>query len=422
MYLFYSLIYSIVIIFLLPFKYLKRPKEIRRRWLREKFGFIDSSIISLSSSSCIWIHAVSVGEVMASLPLLRSLKNRYPSKKIIISTITDTGQKVAHEHAPENTAIVYLPFDTALILRSMITRIKPEILIVIETELWPNLFRVFKEKDIPIVVLNGRISEKSFQGYKKISFFMKSVLSHVDFFGMQNELYAERIKELGVDEGKIINTGNFKFDTKPPSKIPAWAQNIRGRILIAGSTHEGEEDLITSVYLDLKKEFHDLNLILAPRHPERFKAVENLLKEKEISYIKRSSLNNQKLSSFVSNNSVVILLDTIGELSSVYGIADIAIVGKSFMGYGGQNPLEPAYWGKTIICGPHMENFPIIQDFKEAGAVIMVQENELFSTIKTLLLSPEKIREIGAKAQEIYKKNAGAVEKAMGIIEKFISE
>jgi 3-deoxy-D-manno-octulosonic-acid transferase len=309
----------------------------------------------------------------------------------------------------------------------MLIRIKPEILIVIETELWPNLFRVFKEKDIPIVVLNGRISKKSFQGYKKISFFMKRVLSSVDFFGMQNDLYVQRIQGLGVHAGKVLNTGNFKFDTKPPSKISAWAENIRGQILIAGSTHEGEEELITSAYLELKKEFPDLNLILAPRHPERFRSVEDLLKEKGILYIKRSSLGNHQLSASTSLHSgektesgMVILLDTVGELSSVYGISDIAIMGKSFRGHGGQNPLEPAYWGKAIICGPHMENFPVIQDFYKAEAAIMAHENELFSTVKKFLLAPEKAREIGLRAQEIYRKNAGTVEKALRIIEKFV--
>lgn len=408
-----------MIIFLLPFEYLKRPKGVRNRWLRERLGFFDSYPDSFTSSS-LWIHAVSVGEVMASLPLLYKLRDCYPSKKIIISTITDTGQKVAREHAPESALILYLPFDSAFILRSMLTRIKPEILIVIETELWPNLFRVFKEKGIPVVVLNGRISKKSFHGYKKIFFFMKRVLSCVDFFGMQNDLYVQRIRELGVHKEKVLNTGNFKFDTKPPSKIPSWAENIRGQILIAGSTHEGEEDLIISVYMELKKEFHELSLILAPRHPERFKAVENLLKEKGIVYIKRSSFGNQHIPASESLHSIVILLDTVGELSSVYGISDIAIIGKSFRGHGGQNPLEPAYWGKTIICGPHMENFPIIEDFIKEGAIMMVQESELFSTIKKLLLVPEKAMEIGIKAQEIYRKNAGAVERSMRIIEKFV--
>ena len=298
MYLLYSLIYIIAIIFLLPFEYFKRPKDLRKRWLKEKFGFIDSEFIFSKSphppfskggqGGIIWVHAVSVGEVMAALPLLKSLKERYPTRSIILSTITDTGQKVARERLPEGTKIVYLPFDITLILKAVLKKVKPEILIVIETELWPNMFRVFKEGGIPIILLNGRISENSFKGYKKISFFMKNVLSHVDFFGMQDEEYAERIRNLGVESNRVTNLGNFKFDTRPPSQIPEWTEKIKGPVITAGSTHEGEEELITSVYLKLKKDFTDLNLIIAPRHPERFKVVEDMLSSKGISFIKRS--------------------------------------------------------------------------------------------------------------------------------------
>ena len=199
MYFLYSLIYIVVLLFIFPFEYLKRPKEIRQRWLREKFGLLDT-LITRRYSSSVWVHAVSVGEVTAALPLLKNLKERYPAKAIVFSTITDTGQKVARDRAPEGTKIVYLPFDIAPIIRSALRKTKPEILIIIETELWPNLIKVFRENTIPVILLNGRISENSFKGYKRISFFMKRVLSYIDFFGMQGEEYAERIKELGVRE------------------------------------------------------------------------------------------------------------------------------------------------------------------------------------------------------------------------------
>ncbi|OHE55331.1 MAG: hypothetical protein A2027_02375, partial [Thermodesulfovibrio sp. RBG_19FT_COMBO_41_18] len=414
MYLLYSLIYTIAIIFLLPFEYFKRPKDIRKRWLREKFGFLNSSFVP-HPSSLIWVHAVSVGEVMAALPMLKSLKKRYPSRGIILSTITDTGQKVAREGAPEDTIIVYLPFDIASILNTVLKRIKPEILIVIETELWPNLFRVFKENGIPVILFNGRISEGSFKGYKKVSFFMKRILSYVDFFGMQGEEYAERIRSLGANKSRVKTLGNFKFDTKPPSQIPEWTKKIKGPVIIAGSTYEREEEFLTSVYLELKKDFPDLNLIIAPRHPERFKGVEDMLSSKGISFIKRSAFSTQhselsEATDWQTIKGMIILLDTIGELSAVYGIADIAIIGKSFKGYGGQNPLEPAYWEKPILCGPHMENFPVIKDFYNAGAALEVNEEGLYAKLKELLRSPEKAKEIGSKAQELYRRNAGAVE------------
>ena len=418
MYLLYSLIYIVALIFISPFEYFKRPGHIRKRWLKEKFGFLDSSLITHHSSP-IWVHAVSVGEVMAALPLLKRLREKYPSKNIILSTITDTGQKVARERVPEGTGVVYLPFDITPVITAVIKKVKPEILIIIETELWPNLIRSFRKNGIPVILLNGRISENSFRGYKRISFFMKRVLSHIDFFGMQGEEYAERIRSLGVNTGKVMNTGNFKFDSSPPSQIPVWTEKIKGPVITAGSTHEGEEEFITSVYHELKKDFPDLNLIIAPRHPERFKGVEDMLRLKGISFIKRSAFSNQLPESTIVQGQII-LLDTVGELSAIYGISDIAIIGKSFRGYGGQNPLEPAYWGKPIVCGPHMENFPVIRDFYTEGAAIEVREDELYSTLKELLLSPEKAGEIGSKAQELYRKNAGAVERSLKIVERFI--
>ena len=428
MYFIYTIIYTIVIISLLPFEYFKRPKDLRKRWLREKFGLLDSLLSShhppispIGNRGCIWVHAVSVGEVMAASPLLIKIREHYPSKKIILSTITDTGQKVAGERAPEGTGIMYLPFDIFVILNAVVKRLKPEILIVIETELWPNLFRVFRENRIPVILLNGRISEKSFRGYRKISFFMRKVLSHVNFFGMQSEEYAGRIRSLGVGGTRVQNLGNFKFDTKPPSQISGWTAEIRGPVIIAGSTHEGEEEMITSVYIELRKVIPDLNLVIAPRHPERFKSVEEMLRSKKIAFAKRSEFGarNTKSEALIGT---IVLLDTVGELSAMYGLSDIAIIGKSFRGFGGQNPLEPAYWGKPIICGPHMENFPVIKDFYDAGAAVMADEKELFSTLKELLLFPERAKEIGSKAREIYTENAGAVERALNVMAKYISE
>jgi len=383
MYLLYTLLYCTVLVFLLPFQYLKRPKKLRKRWLREKFvkrpkklrkiwlrekfGFIKGGL-----GGIIWIHAVSVGEVMAAIPLLKKLREKYPSKSLMLSTITDTGQKVARERAPEGTMVFYLPFDIPIILKRVFERMRSELLITIETELWPNLFRISRQYGIPVVLLNGRISEKSFKGYKKASFFMKEVLSNVDLFCMQSEMDAERISSIGVNEGRIKVLGNFKFDIKPPSKIPEWSERMKGPVLIAGSTHEGEEEFLISVYMKLKKDFTDLNLILAPRHPERFKDVENLLRSKGVSFIKRSAFSSElptPNSELKTLRGIVILLDTVGELSAVYGISDIAIIGKSFKGYGG----------------------------------------------------PEKAKETGLKAQQLYKKNTGAVDRAIEVIAGYIS-
>ena len=421
MFIVYTFIYIVALIFLFPFEYLKRPKELRGKWLREKFGLFNFGNIKDGHQGIIWVHAVSVGEVIASIPLLEKLMSQYPRKRIILSTITDTGQKVARERAPEGVQIGYLPFDLAFIIRNVLKKIKPELLIVIETELWPNLLRVFSQMRIPVFLVNGRISEKSFAGYKKISFFMKNVLSFVDFFGMQSEEYAQRIKSLGVAEKKIQVIENFKFDSRPVTQIPEWTTKIQGTVIIAGSTHEGEEEFITSIYLVLKKTFPHLNLILAPRHPERFHGVEEMLRAKGLSFLKRSDMSTVN-AHHTRLHGVIILLDTIGELAAIYSISDIAIIGKSFRGYGGQNPLEPASWGKTIICGPHMENFPVIQEFIKAGAALEVTESDLFSALEDLLATPEKAKEIGLKAQQIYMKNSGAVERTVDVIARYITE
>ncbi len=445
----YSFLYSVVLIFLLPFQYRKRPKELRQRWLREKFGTFNFQLSTLNSQ-LIWLHAVSVGEVMAAIPLLRRLKERFPSINLLISTITDTGQKVAIEKVPDGTQVIYLPFDLNFILRRTFRNIQPTLFITMETELWPNLFRGFKRQNIPVIILNGRISENSFKGYSKIKFFMKDIIQCVDFFGMQDSVYADRIKALGAPEEKVKVLGNFKFDTKPSENIPEWTKLLALPVIIAGSTHRGEEDLIISVFEKLKKDFPGLNLIIAPRHPERFAEVEELVKAKGLEYVKRSELVKraeeqkrrraeatppppsppwqggekgevQREDRRVQASGLVIILDAVGELASVYRAADIAIIGGSFIEHGGQNLLEPAYWAKPILCGPHMENFPFVKEFYEKNAAIEADESGLFDKLKELLQSPEKRKSFGEKAKELYNEKSGAVERAVKIVEKFIA-
>lgn len=418
MYFIYSFLYIIALIFVLPIEYFKRSGDIRRRWLREKFGFLPAPGIA-HCSPAIWVHAVSVGEVMASLPLLQKLQTAYPRHSLILSTITDTGQKVAQEKAPRGVRIVYLPFDIPPILASVIRKTAPELLVIIETELWPNLLRMFRESGTPVILLNGRISENSFEGYRKISFFMRRVLSSVDSFGVQRDEYAERLRMLGAEGDKIEIIGSFKFDADPPAQAPQWASCIAKPVIIAGSTHAGEEEMITSVHIDLKKDFPDLNLIIAPRHPERFGTVADMLRARGVQFFKRSELQDRKSADVVRGT--VILLDSVGELSSVYGISSVAVIGKSFRGHGGQNPLEPAYWGIPVVCGPHMENFPVIRDFCTYGAAVQVAEEDLLSTLRELLLSPERAEEMGRNARSLYKQNAGAVDRAMKIIERYVT-
>ena len=423
----YSFLYFIVLIFLLPFQYRKRPKELRQRWLKEKFGFFNSSLVTIKSphppfskggrGGIIWIHAVSVGEVIASLPLLQRLKDRYPSVSLVLSTITDTGQRVAMGKVPEGTKVIYLPFDLNFILKRALKNIRPELFITIETELWPNLLMALKRHKIPAVVMNGRISDDSFKGYKRIKFFMQSIIDCIDLFCMQDAVYAGRVKELGAPEDKVRVLGSFKFDTVPSLDIPEWTKLLSHPVIIAGSTHRGEEDIILSSYAELKKYFPDLTLIIAPRHPERFREVEELVKAEGLSYVKRSQLIHPFTDSPIHQ---IIILDAVGELASVYSVSDVAVIGGSFIEHGGQNLLEPAFWAKPIIFGPHMENFPFAKEFYEKDAAIETGSLSLCEKLKELLQSPEKRKSMGNKAKDLYNEKAGAVERAMKEIERFL--
>ncbi len=413
MFLIYSILYAIVSGVLFIPQYVKRPQALRKKWLHEKLGYLPSL------GSALWIHAVSVGEVHASIPLLKKLREKYGNIPILFSTITDTGQHVAREKAPEGTTVVYLPFDMPFILNRCLKSVQPRIFIVMETELWPNIFRTMGEREIPVLVLNGRISEKSAKGYCLISVFMKKVFSYVTRFAVQARSDADRLVRIGADKNVISVNGNFKFDVDIAGLIPEWVKKLGQPLIVAGSTHRGEEELMLSVYRNMIGNFPNLKIVIAPRHPERFKEVEMLLADNKIPFVKRSELEAQQLVSdtFVSG---IVLLDTIGELAGVYGAADIAIMGKSFNGFGGQNPLEPAYWGKPIICGPHMENFQFIEEFYQIGAAFRVDADALSRTVHGLLASPEKAAAAGKKARDIYEKHSGAVDRAMDIIDSHI--
>jgi len=419
MFLLYNPLSSVALFVYLPWLLFKKGPEDRLRYLKERLG------LSRYANTDIWIHAVSVGEVIAALPLLRLLKKELPQIKIVLSTTTYTGQRVAQEKFPEAERIMYMPWDSGLCVERAVKLSRPKIFITIETELWPLLFKRLKEIGSCIVVLNGRISMKSFKGYRRIKPFMKGVLSNVDFLYMQGNDDAQRIISLGADLGKVVVMGNLKFDLNIPEFINPlpWINTINGDIFVAGSTHKGEEDIVLSAFESVKKTIPNLKLILAPRHPERFQEVEELLRKRGLNFIRRSMFSPQ--SSVLSPQSKdcrlpvydIILLDTIGELSGVFSIATIAFVGGSLLPYGGHNILEPAYWSKPIIFGPHMDNFPIAKEFLRQDAALIVKDSEdMAKTIENLLKHPEKASEIGKKAKMITEGNTGAVGKALELI------
>lgn len=426
----YTLLYSVALVFFLPYEYFKRPGGLRRRWLKERFGKYDSDEQKgesaefrqtselPSSRKTIWVHAVSVGEVIASIPLIQEMMKRIPSVQVVLTTVTDTGQKVAKERLSGSVRILYLPFDLPLCIRKFIKMVGPSLYISIETEIWPNLFRLLKEEGIPVLIMNGRISDDSFRGYRKIRFFMRRIFDTVDLFCMQEALYGERIEALGAPAERIRITGNFKFDIRIDEYRHDWVRHLHRPVILAGSTHEGEEEMIIRACERLKKDMGDMTLIIAPRHPERFDEVEEIIKKRGVRYIRRSGIDRVDIATLRDKD--VILVDVIGELASLYSACDIAIIGGSFSARGGHNPLEPAFWGKPILCGEDMSNFPFIDEFYQNEAAIRTSEHNLYNDLKRLLLSEDERTEMGKKAMRMYREKAGAIMRSIKILERYL--
>jgi 3-deoxy-D-manno-octulosonic-acid transferase len=290
--------------------------------------------------------------------------------------------------------------------------------------------------DAQVVVLNGRISPESFKGYKRIKLFIKQALSNIDYFYMQSGIDAERILQIGAEHKKISTMGNFKFDIAFEKRGTArWLDSVETRIVLAGSTHKGEEEIILDAFEAIKSRGTELKLLLAPRHPERFHEVEDLLKKRNVTYCRRSKIstpdprqNNKGQETAYRaeniqtiNEADIILLDTIGELSELFSKGDIAFIGGSLLSYGGHNILEPAYWGKPILFGPHMDNFPFAEDFIKEGAALMVKDSrDIAEAVENLLHNTEKAKQMGQRAKAIIKRNTGAVKKALHLVENLL--
>lgn len=407
----YTLLYILALLFLLPKEYLRRPVNLRKSWLKEKFGIFrakDNKISKSNRKGRIWIHAVSVGEVLAISGLVRELSKDHD---IILSTITDTGNRVAKERFKENfVEVIYLPFDIPWAIDKTIKTLKPALLILTETELWPNLIFISSKK-IPVVLVNGRLSEKSFRGYKRIKFFMKDLLKKLKLICVQEEIYRNRFIQIGAEDSKVHVTGNMKFDIKLQEISLPWENLIPRPVVVAGSTHKPEEEIILDAFLQLKTG----TLILAPRHPERFDEVERLIHYKISNIRDVLFLKFKEISLPLSKTAkiCIILLNQMGVLGSIYRLCDIAIVGGSFIPHGGQNPLEPAYWKKPIICGPYMHNFPFIEEFIENGGCIKTDSFGIRNLLNELLEKPDTLIKMGEKAFETFIKKTGATERTI---------
>lgn len=422
----YTFLYCLTLVFIFPIHYFKRPKALRSRWLKEKFGILSPLVAKVTvedqSRHAIWVHAVSVGETLGARRLVNYLRERFPKSLILFSTMTDTGQEIARKEllkdAEKRIFVFYMPFDIPFIIRRILRRYRVSLFITMETELWPNIFKECKRLGIPVIVANARISEKSTKGYRKISFFMKPVMNSVAAFCASSKIDAERLRILGVEASRIHITGNLKFDMPPPDRPLLSLKVNRKKIIVIGSTHPGEEALVLGTLKDLIKS-KKVFVILAPRHPQRFDEVSGLLSTGGFNFINRTGLSGDEVDTETYD---LLLLDTIGELSSIYSLADIVILGGSFVPVGGHNLLEPAYWSKPVICGRHMDNFPLAEEFFKEGAAIQAEPQDILKHIIELCDAQQMGLEIGKRARLIYERNRGALERTIKVIEEIVND
>jgi len=384
------------------------------------------------SAKTIWLHAVSVGEVMASSAIIRSLKERFPNGKFIISTTTQTGQTVAKSIASPQDLVIYFPLDISFIVKRAVDRLNPDLLILTETEIWPNLISCLHKKGIPVILVNGRISPSSFMGYKLIKPIFKQVLKKITLFCMRSETDAKKIIELGAEPGKVCVAGNVKFDVAPsphrgegclPKAGEGEGESKRRDILgiededvliVAGSTHNPEEKMLLNVYKRLLSKNANLKLLIAPRHIERVQEIEKL--------IIKEGLVPARLSGEKGSRPEILILDTIGQLKNFYLFADIVFVGGSLIKHGGQNIIEPASLAKPVVYGPHMFNFQDISDlFIENKAAVMVQDEAgLEQELAGLIADVEQRQELGRQARLVVEQNRGAVSKTIELLRPFL--
>jgi 3-deoxy-D-manno-octulosonic-acid transferase len=426
-YFLYNIIVTCILLISSPYSLAKSLFRKRfRRALAQRMGFFQTPSFKRS----IWVHAASVGEVFCSAPLIKKIKKEFPNFKIILTTMTSMGNETAKVCLPETDLVLFLPIDHPLFIRRAIGKIQPSLLLIAETELWPNLLRSCGKKGIPIVLFNGRISQKSFRGYLLLRFLFRRCLRYISLFIMQTEEDRMRIIEIGGESQKTRAVGNLKFEQAltPSSSeavdpiAKALGMEAKRNILIAGSTHPGEEDILLAIFKKLKKKDPDLLLILAPRHLERLEEVESILKKESLSWLRKTSLSLDEHRSD-QGQLEVILLDTMGELMGIYSLGTLIFVGGSLVPIGGHNPLEPLFFRKCVLFGPYMFNFSEISSrLIEIGGAIQVEGKEdLYSQLKRLLSDEGARKEVGKKGYQFLLRHQGAIERTMEEIRPFLT-
>jgi len=422
MFIVYDLIFLVFVIFYLPLYFLRG--KLNFGFLR-RLGFLPAQ---LNLDRPIWIHAVSVGEAIAIKELLAQLRLAYPGKKLVISTVTATGNKIAQSLVKDGDFLTYLPLDFSFIVKHVLKKINPCMFIIAETEIWPNLITSLDKLQIPVITVNGRISDSSYGGYKLIRFFIQPILRMVKQFCVQSNLDALRLESLGADKQRIQVTGNLKFDINLDPIVELNVLTYRDKLwlgqldklLVCGSTHPGEEELILSAYQELLLVFPKLKLLIAPRHPERGEKISRLAADRGFMPM---LISNISAAGPTCINNPVFILDTIGQLLNYYSAADIVFVGGSMVKKGGHNILEPASLKKPVIFGPYMFNFRQISELFLANQAALMATNsrELADKVKELLNNNLLAKGLVERAYALIIKNRGVTNKNIQIIKQLSS-
>jgi 3-deoxy-D-manno-octulosonic-acid transferase len=423
MYLIYSALLAAGLLLSLPYWLLQRLRHGKyRAGLGERLGKVPQRLVVQPKRHVIWVHAVSVGEVLAISGLVAELTKHFSQHRVVISTTTDTGQKLARARfGAEN--VFYFPLDFAFAIRPYLRWLQPELIVIAETELWPNFLRLAHTSGARIAIVNARISDRSLRGYQRFRPLLTRVLQQVDLFLTQTGEDAQRLGQMGAPAERVHITGNLKFDVPAPAAPPivaslrtAFEHANTSPVIVCGSTVEGEEPLLLQAFVSILASHPRAAMILAPRHPERFNEVVELLAGLGIRFWRRSLWGGDPISGGV------LLIDRIGELAALYALADVAFVGGSLVPRGGHNIIEPAQYGVPILVGNHTENFrDIVAGFQARDAVRVVGPAELPLAFMELISNPAERTALGRRAAETLRAQMGATQRTMKALEKLLT-
>jgi 3-deoxy-D-manno-octulosonic-acid transferase len=423
MYLVYSALLVIGLVVTLPYWIYQMARRGKYRvGFRERFGAVPDRLTRGKDGPAIWIHAVSVGEVLAVTSLAEALRSRWPAFEVYVSTTTDTGQNLARARFGADH-VFYFPIDLGFAIRPYLERLRPQLMVIAETEFWPNVLRLAKRSGARVAVVNARLSDRSLAGYKRLGWWLPSVLAQVDLFLAQSGEDRKRLLEIGAPEARVAVTGNLKFDLKPgpePEVVAKLRESLRaegaGPVLVCGSTVDDEEErMLLQAFQSILASYPKAVMVLAPRHPERFAPVAGLVESFGTRFLRRTLWSGEPLAGSI------LLLDTIGELSAIYGVADIAFVGGSLVPKGGHNIIEPARHGVAIVIGNHYENFrDIIGLFQGQRAVRVAGPAEFPLVLMELIANETERRAMGRRAAETLQSQTGATEKTLAALEPLL--